>query len=239
MVKTNARINRFFFGWYIVIAAALGLFVSYGPLVVYSFGVFLKPIDGELGWGRSRVSLALSLSLAAMALGSPVAGRLLDRFGPRKVILPGALIFGLALMSFPFVRPPVLFYAPFILSGLAGSTTGMVAYLSVVSRWFDRRRGLALGLAMIGIGAGSFVLPPISQILIDAAGWRQAYAMLGLASIIVTLPVAGLFLKPSPDAMGLAPDGAPEASSAEKQPPPEQHETTGRRALRTRVFWTM
>jgi MFS family permease len=238
-IRNHGLANRVFLGWYIVAAAAIGLFVSYGPLVVYNFGIFLKPIDRELGWGRSRVSLALSLSLAAMAVASPLTGRLLDRFSPRKVILPGALIFGLALMSFPFVMSPVLFYGAFVLAGIAGSTTGLVAYLSVVSRWFEERRGLALGVAMIGIGLGSFVLPPVSQVLINAVGWRQAYALLGLAGIIVTLPVVGLFLKKSPDAMGVAPDGAAEPRSDGERMPAELQGTSGRQALRTSEFWIM
>jgi MFS family permease len=233
--ETRVKSRGVFFGWYIIVVVGVGLLVSYGPFVAYNFSVFLKPIGQDLGWGRARISLALSLSLAAMSLSSALVGRLLDRFGARRVILPASALLGVGLMSFTFIGTrPVFFYAAYIILGIAGSATGLVAYLKVIADWFDRRRGLALGLAMIGIGTGSMILPPISQALVSSIGWRNAYAVLGVAVIVVTLPVVGLFLKDKPAMIGLLPDGG-----AKSQDSQEKQGVTGRQALRTGVFWTM
>src|SRR3954454_15675322 len=99
-MTTPQTSNKIFYGWWIVLVAAVGLSMSYGPIVSFTFGVFFKPLSQEFGWSRSQVSLAFSLSLLVLSLVLPVIGRLVDRFGARKVIVPSVLLFGLGLMSF-------------------------------------------------------------------------------------------------------------------------------------------
>src|SRR5215510_14212224 len=95
--------TRPFHGWWIVFVAGIGLFMGYGPIVSFTFGVFLKPLNGEFGWSRGQISLAFSLSLLVMSFAFPVVGRLVDRFGARKVIVPSVLFFGFGLISLPFL----------------------------------------------------------------------------------------------------------------------------------------
>ncbi|HWP43169.1 MAG TPA: MFS transporter [Blastocatellia bacterium] len=238
--SSSPKRRKFFYGWWIVVVAGVGLFMSYSSIILYSFGVFFKSLGDEFNWSRAEISLALSLSLVAMTVALPPVGRLVDRFGARRVVVPSALIFGLSFMSLRFLSASLWhFYAIYLLMGVVGSGLSMVPYCGVVSHWFDRRRGLALALAMVGAGLGSSAVPSLTHALTAAVGWRDAYALMGLMVIAVTVPVVGLFLKEKPQMMGLAPDGEAIADgAAERRRGQEQGMTTGE-ALRSWTFWLM
>lgn len=188
--------------------AGIGLFMGYGPIVSFTFGVFLKPLTEEFGWSRGQISLAFSFSLLVMSLVLPVVGRLVDRFGARTVIVPSVFFFGIGLMSLSFLSANVWhLYTIYIVMGLIGGGTAPIPYSNVLSHWFDKKRGLALGLAMVGLGLGAFIMPSLAQMLIASHGWRQAYIFIGLMVIVVAIPIVSLFLKETPQLLGQHPDG--------------------------------
>ena len=225
-----------FYGWWIVFFAAIGLFMGYGPVVSFTFGVFFKPLSQEFGWTRAQVSLAFSLSLLVMSLLLPVVGRLVDRFGARKVIVPSVLLFGLGLMSFALLSPHLWhLYAIYLGLGVVGGGTAPIPYSNVLSHWFDKRRGLALGLSMVGLGLGTFIMPALAQQLIEIGGWRWAYVWFGLTVIIIAIPVVALFLKERPQMLGLTPDGEPETRIHTA----DQEGLSFQEARRTGTFWIL
>jgi MFS family permease len=198
----------FFYGWRVVLICALGLFLGPVPIVVYSFGIFLKPLTQEFHATRGAVSLALTLNSTIVAFCLPVAGRFVDRFGPRRVILPCTFAAGLILLSAYFSSGRLwhlyLFYSAL---GLATCGITSVSYGAIVSHWFDKLRGLALGLMMLGSGLGAFVMPTAAQYLIARFSWRFAFALTGGMILLITLPIVAAFLKERPEPMGLLPDG--------------------------------
>ena len=142
----SERRTHVFYGWWVVLTAAIGLCLGYAPIFVYSFGVFLKSLIAHFHSSRTSISLAFTLANVMQSVGAPLAGRLVDRLGPRKVILPSTLVFGLVLISFEcFSTSLWQLYVLFIILGFIGTGTAPVPYGIVVSRWFDQRRGLALG----------------------------------------------------------------------------------------------
>lgn len=131
-----------------------------------------------------------------VAVCSPVLGRLLDSYGPRRVVLPCLAIFGLAFASLSFLTPCIShFYLTFFVLGMVGNGTTQMGYSRAVSSWFVERRGLALALVVAGAGAGSIVLPALAQRLIELHGWRVAYSVLGSMVFVVGMPLSLLFLR--------------------------------------------
>ena len=236
----EGRASKVFYGWWIVVIAALGLSVGYGPIIVYTFSVFFKPVSEEFAWGRAETSLVFSLSLIMMVVAMPFIGRFVDRFGARKVIVTSALIFGLSLISFFLVSSGRWhFYAVYVLIGLVGSGTTPLSYNRVLSYWFDKKRGLALGLATIGIGFSTFIMPSLAHFLITSFGWRTAYMLLGLLGIVVTVPVVWLFLKETPQSVGLMPDGENKADVMSGRKGMKPGGVGIREAVRSSTFWLM
>jgi sugar phosphate permease len=208
MTQAGQTGGRLFYGWWVVFASGVGLAMCYGPIIVPTFGVFLKPLSQEFGWSRMQISLAFSLSTLGITLTVPFIGRLVDRFGARKVIVPAVLLFGLSVFSLSFLSAHLWhFYAIYLFMGVVGSGTTQVPYAKVISRWFDRQRGLALGLSVAALGVSASLMPSLAQALITAVGWRQAYVLLSLMAMGVAIPVVGLLLKETPRLMGLEPDG--------------------------------
>jgi MFS family permease len=151
--------------------AALGLCLGAAPIVVFSFGVFFKPLSQEFHVGRAAVSLAFSLQNLAAAACAPLIGRLIDRFGARRVILPGTAILGLILLSSKMLGAEIGYlYVFFIALGIIQGSTSPLSYSIVVSHWFNRHRGLALGLMMAGISFGAITVPLAAQRLIAMFG---------------------------------------------------------------------
>jgi MFS family permease len=231
--------GRMFYGWWVVLAASVGLFASFGPIVSFTFGVFLTPLSQEFQWSRGEISVAFSLAMLMLGLSSPGVGRLVDRFGARRIILPATFLFSASLMALALVQKLWHFYLIYIAMGLVGGGTAPVPYSTVVSRWFDRRRGLALGLMMVGTGLGMFIMPSLTHALIVHRGWRMAYLILGAMVLLLTIPIVGALLKDRPQDMGQYPDGIAPPISDPPTTWEEPEEFDRLRALRTLVFWQM
>jgi MFS family permease len=230
---------KFFYGWWIVVVAGVGLCLGYAPIIVYSFSVFIKPLTQDLHSNRASISLAFTLANLMTSMSSPLVGRLADRFGARSVILIATTIFALLLVSAPLLSGKLWsFYLFFGLLGFVGSAPAPIPYVKVISRWFDRHRGVALGFTMVGIGSGAILMPAFVQRLIAMLGWRSTYMVIGLLVIVVSVPIVALFLKESPEERGLLPDGAPVArSGAQKQNSEEG--LSWREARHSAKFWLM
>lgn len=194
--------TRYFYGWVVVTTAALGLFLGVFPIVVSSFTVFFPEFVRGFHAGRGAISLAFSINNTVGACMALVVGRLCDRMGARPVILTSLSVFGVALIATQAIGSRLWeLYLFFLVIGIVSPGTNSVAYGLVVSRWFSRRRGLALGLMMIGLGAGAIVVPPLARMLIAAHGWRATYARFGCAALLIALPAVAIFLKEWPQSV--------------------------------------
>src|SRR6185437_15337281 len=168
---------RLFYGWRIVLASAVAILFGSVPIVVYSFCVFLKPLAADFHVGRAAISFAFTLHNIAVAAATPLVGWLTDCFGARKIILPCTLVIAIVLLSNIFSSARIWqLYLLFALVGLFEAGAGPVPYSKVISRWFDRKRGLALALMVSGFAFGALIMPSLAQYLIALGGWRFAYA---------------------------------------------------------------
>lgn len=178
-------------GWRVVLAANLGVMGGFGSLFVYTFSVFLKPLSAQFGWSREAVSEGFGVAAIMVAVCSPAIGRWLDRYGPRRIILPCVAIFGCAFASLAFLRPHLWqFYATCLLLGAVGNGAAHLSYSRAIASWFRERLGLALALVMAGAGIGSMVLPFVAQTAITHWGWRDAYFSLGMLALALGLPLS-------------------------------------------------
>jgi MFS family permease len=227
--------SRMFYGWWVVIASIMGMIISQGPVLVFTFGIFMKPLSAEFGWSRSQVSLGLTIAILTAALCTPWIGRLIDRKGARQVAIPALLLFGGGIMSLGLLPANlVLFYLAFCVIGLLSTGGTPTAYAMAVSCWFIRRRGMALGLSMAGIGIGAALLPMLAQHAVAALGWRLAYAVMGLVIILGAGGVAWK-LQNKPADLGLFPDNQPTVDGVPHSP--DKVGLSVGQALRSRSFW--
>lgn len=201
--------GRPFFGWWVVFASAIGMATGIASVNVFAFGVFQKPLMAEFGWSATQVSGVLLVVTLVTVVSSPFIGAAVDRLGARRVAIFSIAMLAALLGSLYWLTANLWhFYLVFALTPILAAGTSSVAYARVVARWFERRRGLALGLTLAGMGLGGVVVPRLSNWLIDAYGWRVGYVGLGLLSLCVTLPLVVALLRDSPEAMGQRPDGA-------------------------------
>lgn len=196
--------------WWVVVASILGLIVGTGSINIFAFGVFLKPVSADLGVGRGTLSAAVFLSSILTAAGSPVLGTMIDRWGIRTVMLPSIALFALVTAAFSMLSAdPVVLFVLYGLSGLVGSGQTPIAYSKAVSAWFDKERGLALGIAMAGVGLGTALIPQLAERLILHFGWRMAYVGLGVAIFALAfVPVAAVVREPAERDRATAPASA-------------------------------
>ncbi len=197
MAATHHSWNR----WWIVFASVLGLIVGQGSINVFAAGVFLKPVAQELGFGRGEISTTIGLSSVVTALMIPFFGRLVDRYGVRPMLLGSILLFAFATAALSLLTASnTMLFLLFAISGVMAVGQTPTAYCKVITEWFDRQRGLALGIALAGVGLGTALIPQISNALIGNFGWRMGYVGLGVTIFVLAfLPVA-LFVREHPKA---------------------------------------
>jgi len=240
----------FYYGWIIVGTALVTMLVAYG--IWWSFSMFYVQILREFGWSRGSTATIFTVGSVVYGFGSLAAGALVDRFGPRKLfpfacflIAAGCLVNFLAQELWHFY----LAYGVFI--GLGVICAGFVPMTVVLSNWFVRRRGAALGVALIGNVQPPLLAVPI-QFLIAAFGWRSSYAILGAVALFIIAPLTLLLMRTRPRDVNLEPDGLPAGEDAAEKSSrssryvikvvnPKWAETdwTLARAIRTRQFWIL
>ena len=223
--STLTEFNPRYYGWRVVLAACLGVMAGFGSLFVYTFTVFVKPLGAQFGWSRGAVSLGFGLAAISLGLVSPLLGHLLDRFGPRRIILPCMAVFGCAIASLAFLGSHLWqFYAVCIVLGLVGNGAAHLAYSRSISTWFQQRLGTALAFVMLGAGLGAMILPVVAQAVLSRSGWRASYASLGAIALLLGLPLSWRYIR--------------ERGPAHDQSAPVAHSgITWQLGLRSYVFW--
>ncbi len=229
MTPVTRPAPSFFPGWLVVAGAFAVTFVGFGG--AYTFSAFFEPLRQAFGATRGSVSLVFSIAgFLYFSLGV-ISGPLADRFGARRVAAAGMVLLGAGLALAGLARSLIEVYLAYGLGVGIGVGLAYVPALGAVQRWFDRRRGLASGLAVSGIGVGTLALPPLAAVLVGQIGWRTTYLLLGAACGLIGLGAA-LLLRNDPARLGYAPDGVPAPAST----PPSPGGLTVAEAVRTRRF---
>jgi MFS family permease len=230
-----------FFGWYILCACFFILFFQSGAR--YAFSVMFKPMLADLGWNRTSLSSAFFLNMAIFALTMSISGRLYDRYGPKWVILVSTLFMSVGYVGIAFIDSLWEFYICYGLLaaiGFGGASIPLVAAL--MTNWFEKRRGLAISLAISGNCMGQFLLVPVFTAIVLNHGWRISYALIGFIMLAVNTFLCLTVIRGNPAALGLQPFGRkeqePPAPGATRSTPGTMpHDLGLRAALGTYSFW--
>jgi MFS family permease len=195
-MTTDNELSWDYPGWRVALASALASMAGFGPILIYTFGILLKSLTTEFGWSRETISTAFGCASFTLGLSSPGLGWLLDRYGPRRVIVPCVILFGAAFASLSLLtNNRIQLFGTFILIGAVGNATAQMGYARAVSTWFQQHRGMALAVMIAGSTVGSVIVPFITQRLIANFGWRATYAILGSAPVLIALPLVIRFLR--------------------------------------------
>ncbi len=213
----EALSNRYYYGWTILAVAGLAAFCT-GPGQSHTFSVFVGPIGTDLGLSKSAIASAYGGATLAAAFCLPFLGRRVDAFGGRRVMLAVTGLLGLACIAFAATPGLIWLAVGFAALRFLGQGSLMLTGANIVSHWFDRNRGFALGLMTIGFGASMAIHPPVAQYLIGTFGWRWAWVAMGLATWILLLPPVLILVYDRPEDRGLRPDGAPAEPHATDRP---------------------
>ena len=234
--------GKIFYGWKIV-------FLGFGAMAVgggiwAGFGVFFETLLDEFGGSRAGLSLVITFGMIFWAIGAFMAGTLVNRFGPKKLILFGVGLMGLGcFLSSATTSTITLFttYGLLIAMGTGFSTMNTNSVL--ISRWFVRKRGTALGVSTSGYNAGQLILIPFTALLIGNYGWRWAFIIWGMMFWFLLGPILFKYLKNSPEEVGLAPDNEPPGEVDFVEPIETRVRWIPRgtvlRAMKTRSFWLL
>jgi MFS family permease len=224
-----ASASRFDRAWGVVVGAGLLMFVNLGPVLYYTSGIFTKAISDDTGWTRGTIAAASLPANLLITLTLPLVGWAVDAYGTRRMALLSSISFaaGMFLLGH-FSQTPGLFAFLLLVAFASGFALTPLPYAQIVSGWFDKRRGLALGLMLAMSGLGTALFPPLSSALIAQAGWRNAYIFLGLIVLVIGAFAAFALLRDPPQLTNKAlghEDNTPGLSV--------------RFALTGRAFWTL
>ena len=244
IAKRTSDAARFYYGWIIVAVALVSMAFWLG--IRASFSVYYVALLEDYTWSRSGSAGVQSMALITYTVLAPLVGGLIDRFGPRRVIVPGIVVLGLGLVLCSTIKTLGQFYLIYgVVMGAGITCIGIITYSAILAHWFDKKRGLASGIAVSGMGLGTFVLVPLSQSFISMWGWRIAFIMTGVVVLILLLPANGIFLRHKPEEVEQGVDGlnssAPSKMSASRKENPQATATdwTVKKAAQTGRFWAL
>lgn len=240
---TEPRLGQFYYGWMIVGVGLMSMAFWLG--IRATFSVFYAALLEDFPWSRGETAGIQSMVLITYTIMAPIVGGLIDRFGPRRVIVPGIFLLALGLILCGYVNTLVQFYVFYgIIMATGATSVGVVSYTAVLAQWFERKKGVASGLAVSGMGLGTFLLAPLSQHFISLWGWRLAFVLLGSLALIILVPLNGFFLRHKPKELGLLPNGLRLGESPDKGPEVMGIQWTGidwtlGMVLKTGRFWSL
>ena len=231
--------KKIFYGWWMV-GAAVGLQFLQAGLVTQAFGAYLAVLAEEQGWSKTALSGAAALQQMEVALLGPVLGWAIDRFGPKRFVRAGVVVFGTGLCLLSQVQTLPAFYGAFIVIALGSSLCGFFPLNVALIHWFERKRAKALSAMSFGLAFGGIMVPLVAQSL-TTFGWRATALASGIFAIAAGLPLA-LVIRNSPHEHGEVVDGVqqePKPASPDRPAveEPQTRDFTAREALRTQAFW--
>ena len=243
--------GRIFYGWWIVAAGAASMALG-GGLFFNGFGFFFEPIRQYFGWSRTLLSGAYALTRVESGFFGPLEGYLIQRFGPRAVMTVAFVVFGLGFIVLSRVNSPLTFYLAFIVLATGAGSAGFSAVMVCINNWFRRKRASAIGFAMLGMGLGGVVFPPILAFGFDNFSWRTVSLAAGVFVITVGVLISRA-VRHNPEPYGYLPDGvrsgvdetpatgSSRTASAKERPGelPTEYDFGVLEALKTRAFWLM
>lgn len=241
VLSTATTQSEFKRGWPIILVSAIGIGCGLSAMPFYTFGAFVEPLQGEFGWSRGEIQTIVTMFMLTTFITLPICGKVLDRFGPRRVAIISQIAFVVTFSSLALVpNNLVLFYAMWMLMAVTAIGSTAITYSYVVNTWFDRRRGIALGLTLSGTGFAAALAPSYAAWLIETFGWRAGYPGMAAVSLIVSLPLLLLCLKDRPSDGERASDNKVKVEAAHTHTvAPVVAGTTPREAIRSYKFWVI
>jgi MFS family permease len=237
MTTTPQRLHP---AWIVLGALTLCLLASTGIRAV--FGVYIKPMEAEFGWSRGALSMAAALSLLLLGAVGPFFGRLADRWGPRRVIVLALILLGVGSIASSFVtRLWHIFLTAGVLMAVGAGGAAMSTGSTVVARWFEQHRGVAMGFAAGGMSAGQLIVIPLATVLTLNYGWRASFFWLGLGLLLLVVPVGAWLIRNTPEERGLRPLGAqgPAQTAAQVAAAQQAGRVSVLEAAQTLPFWLL
>ena len=236
-VLTKARI---FYGWWIVVVGMLVTMLHAGA-AFYAFSRFLPTLLDEFQSGATAISGAASLYMLTVGFTGPVVGKLTERWGPKKPIVLGGAIAAAGLMLLGAAQAVWQLYVFYFIVGIGMSGAGFVPVGVAIANWFERRRGVAMGITMAGVALGGIAIAPLAHYLIVWTGWRMAFVILGAMTAVLVIIPTMLVLKARPEDVGLLPDGAraPEGEAVPAAAGASQPDTAGGNSNVNEEVWTL
>ncbi len=234
--------KQVFYGWWITAASFTILLIVVG-LGLYASPIFLVPLQEHFGWSRAAITTGSSIAALLSGITSPLAGVAIDRYGARKVMATGALVMGGAYVLLGAMGSLWHLYLFNAIAAIGLTCTAWVPNQTLISNWFDKKRGMAMGIALTGIGFGGLIMAPLAGALIERFGWRLAFVGLGSLVLVLVFSIILAVVRGDPSELGLLPDG--------DAPDPERgttvHAGMGRQsagfelneAVTTRAFWIL
>ncbi len=233
-----------FYGWWMVLVGSVILFVSSG-IGFYGHGVILDPIRTAHGWSKGTISSAITLYFFTTGLMGIIIGRQIDKYGSRRFLIIGSIIFGLGFWSLSGIHKLWQLYVSYFIMSIGFCFTSLIPVNTLITNWFIRKRGLAMSLANTGLSVGGIILVPLASYLVIHRGLKTALITLGILYGIVIIPTAIFFIKQRPSDVNQFPDGDPEeVILSDRSASPLSHESQMRvwtryQAMGTVAFWSI
>ena len=235
-----AKARSGFYGWWMVAVSGFIMVITAVP-VFQASAVWAVALESQFGWSRTQLGLALSFTRVEGSLTGPIAGYLVDRMGTRFMVFTGLLVLTVGFFLFSQVQNLWMFYLAYFVMSVGQGQAGWLTVMTLLNHWFVRHRGMAMGLAMVGMGIGTLILVPVIAWLIDPdadrLGWRRTLEILAVVSLVSAI-VLPKVVRNKPEDVGQHPDGVPPvvATALNADSEPELELTIGQ-ALRTQAFW--
>ena len=206
----------------------------------WSFGLYVEPLESDFGWSRAQVSFGFSSALLVAGIAGPFVGWWIDRRGPRSAILLGATMTTLTCFLLATTSSLWQWYVYQAINAVFRQMMFFIPFQALISRWFDRKRGVALSVLATGFSLGGFVVVPIMSLVIEVWDWDGSFIFAGIATAVIFLPIGLLVVKNRPEDAGTWVDGiAGEADESGTSPPSKVTGIPARVALRTPIFWVL
>jgi sugar phosphate permease len=239
LVLTGRR--RVFYGWWLLAGSVLAMMVASG-VSFWAFGLYIEPLEEEFGWSRAAVSLGFSVSLLVSGLLSPLVGRWIDGYGPRRVILVGSVLTAATYVLLATTENLWQWYTYQSINAVFRQMMFFIPFQALISRWFDRRRAVAIGILATGFSLAGMIVLPVMRVVIDLVGWDGSFIFSGVVVAVLFIPLALFVIRDQPADVGATVDDDPVRpgdASRRGHSAAAMGGLTVRAAIRTPVFWLL